>query len=68
MREIDAFRSRQVCEKSGLGERYKIEAKNSELKNRHSYHVAVSKGLENMQLQGAVSMFVVNLKRILKLV
>jgi hypothetical protein len=49
-------------------ERYKIEAKNSELKNRHSYHVAVSKGLENMQLQGAVSMFVVNLKRILKLV
>jgi hypothetical protein len=49
-------------------ERYKIEAKNSELKNRHGYHVAVSKGLENMQLQGAVSIFVVNLKRILKLV
>jgi transposase len=49
-------------------ERYKIEAKNSELKNRHGYHVAVSKGLENMQLQGAVSVFVVNLKRILKLV
>jgi len=48
-------------------ERYKIEAKNSELKNRHGYHVAVSKGLESMQLQGAVSMFVVNLKRILKI-
>jgi len=48
-------------------ERYKIEAKNSELKNRHGYSVAVSNGIENMQLQGAVSMFVVNLKRIIKL-
>lgn len=48
-------------------ERYKIEAKNSELKNRHGYHVARSKGIENMMLQGAVSLFVVNLKRIIKL-
>lgn len=48
-------------------ERYKIEAKNSELKHRHGYDVATSSGLLSMQLQGAVAIFAVNLKRILKL-
>jgi hypothetical protein len=48
-------------------ERYKIEAKNSELKHRHGYDVATSSGLVGMQLQGAMAIFAVNLKRILKL-
>ncbi|MEK5390067.1 IS1182 family transposase [Margalitia sp. FSL K6-0131] len=48
-------------------ERYKIEAKNSELKHRHGYDVAESSGLIGMELQGAVTIFTVNLKRILKL-
>jgi hypothetical protein len=48
-------------------ERYKIEAKNSELKHRHGYDVASSSGLVGMQLQGAMAVFTVNLKRILKL-
>ncbi|MED3086439.1 IS1182 family transposase [Bacillus toyonensis] len=48
-------------------ERYKIEAKNSELKHRHGYNVAKSSGLIGMQLQGAMAIFTVNLKRILKL-
>jgi len=48
-------------------ERYKIEAKNSELKHRHGYDVAKSSGLIGMELQGAMSIFTVNLKRILKL-
>jgi transposase len=48
-------------------ERYKIEAKNSELKNRHGYDVATSSGLIGMKLQGAMAIFAVNLKRILKL-
>lgn len=48
-------------------ERYKIEAKNSELKHRHGYDVASSSGLSGMELQGAMAMFTVNLKRILKL-
>lgn len=48
-------------------ERYKIEAKNSELKNRHGYDVASSSGLIGMELQGAMAVFTVNLKRILKL-
>lgn len=48
-------------------ERYKIEAKNSELKHRHGYDVASSSGLLGMELQGAMAIFAVNLKRILKL-
>lgn len=48
--------------------RYKIEAKNNELKNVHGYNRAISYGLENMEMQGAVTIFTVNLKRILKLI
>jgi transposase len=48
-------------------ERYKIEAKNSELKHRHGYDVAASSGLIGMELQGAMAIFTVNLKRIIKL-
>lgn len=48
-------------------ERYKIEAKNSELKHRHGYDVATSSGLLGMELQGAMAIFTVNLKRIMKL-
>ena len=47
--------------------RYKIEAKNSELKNVHGYDRAKSYGITNMQMQGAIAIFAVNLKRILKL-
>ena len=47
--------------------RYKIEAKNSELKNVHGYNKAISYGITNMQMQGAIAIFTVNLKRILKL-
>lgn len=47
--------------------RYKIEAKNSELKHRHGYAVATMNGLIGMQIQGATSIFVVNMKRILTL-
>lgn len=48
--------------------RYKIEAKNSELKNVHGYDRATSYGIANMQMQGAIAIFTVNLKRILKLI
>ena len=47
--------------------RYKIEAKNSELKNVHGYGRATSYGIANMKMQGAMAIFTVNLKRILKL-
>ncbi|MEK3913015.1 IS1182 family transposase [Paenibacillus sp. FSL H7-0331] len=48
-------------------ERYKIEAKNSELKHRHGYDVASSSGLIGMHMQGAMTIFSVNLKRIITL-
>ncbi|BCB06016.1 DDE transposase [Bacillus sp. KH172YL63] len=48
--------------------RYKIEAKNSELKNRHGYNKAHAAGLLGMQIQGATSIFAVNIKRIIKLI
>lgn len=49
-------------------ERYKIEAKNSELKHRPGYDVASSSGLIGMEMQGAMALFTVNVKRILKLI
>jgi len=48
-------------------ERYMIEAKNSELKNRHGYDQAISSGLVGMTIQGAMAIFNVNIKRILTL-
>lgn len=53
--------------KEKMKERYKIEAKNSELKHRHGYDVASSSGLIGMEMQGAMAIFAVNLKRIIKL-
>jgi len=48
--------------------RYKIEAKNSEMKNRHGYNQSWSNGISSMTLQGAVTIFCVNMKRIMKLI
>lgn len=48
-------------------ERYKIEAKNSELKNQHGYSHTSYNGLHGMTLQAGISIFVMNLKRILRL-
>jgi transposase len=53
--------------KEKIKHRYKIEPKNSELKNAHGYGRATSYGIENMQMQGALAIFTVNLKRIIKL-
>jgi transposase len=47
--------------------RYMIEAKNSEIKHRHGYDIASSSGLKGMELQGATTLFVTNIKRIIKL-
>lgn len=49
-------------------ERYKIEAKNSEIKHSHGYDVSTFSGLIGMEMQGALTIFTVNLKRILKLI
>jgi transposase len=48
-------------------QRYKIEAKNAELKQSHGLGNADSKGVIAMQLQSYFTAFVVNVKRIVKL-
>lgn len=48
--------------------RYMIEAKNSEIKHRHGYDVASSSGLIGMEIQGATTLFIANIKRIIKLI
>lgn len=65
-REQVAFQETDLY-KEKIKHRYKVEAKNSELKNVHGYDRATSYGIENMQMQGALAIFTVNLKRIIKL-
>lgn len=48
-------------------ERYKIEAKNAELKNQYGYGTAQACGLLGMNIQGASTLFLSNMKRIIKL-
>ena len=47
--------------------RYMIEAKNAELKNSYGYDTANSTGISGMQLQGAITIFAANLRRIVSL-
>lgn len=53
--------------KSAYKDRYKIEAKNSELKNVFGYDRAESYGIDAMRMQGAITMFAANVKRIIKI-
>lgn len=53
--------------KMAYKERYKIEAKNSELKNQYDCACAIGMGLFSMRLQGAAAIFISNLRRILRL-
>jgi len=48
-------------------ERYKIEAKNSELKNNFGYDNANACGKNGITIQGASALFLANIKRIIKL-
>ena len=53
--------------KTMYSERYKIEAKNAELKNNYEYDKANACGKLGMTIQGATTLFLVNMKRIIKL-
>lgn len=53
--------------KEYMKERYKVEAKNGELKNYMGYDKADSYGLKNMEMQSALTLFACNIKRILTL-
>lgn len=65
-KEQEAFQNSEEFKEKAKS-RYKIEAKNSELKHRHGYDVATSTGLFGMQMQGAMAIFAVNIKRIMTL-
>ncbi len=58
--QTEEFKTRRRC-------RYKIEAKNAELKCWHRYRETQSAGINAMTLQGAMAIFSCNLKRILKI-
>lgn len=53
--------------KTLYSERYKIEAKNAELKNNYNYDEVNACGKLGMTIQGATTLFLVNMKRIIKL-
>ena len=65
-KEQEAFQDTEEFKEKAKS-RYKIEAKNSELKHRHGYDIATSAGLFGMEIQGAMAIFAVNLKRIMTL-
>jgi hypothetical protein len=67
MHEAQAAFQESEYFKEKAKERYKIEAKNSELKHRHGYDIASGSGLVGMRLQGATTIFAVNMKRIMTL-
>ena len=54
--------------KEFYSERYKIEAKNAELKNNYDYDKANATGKVGITIQGATTLFFVNIKRIFKLI
>ena len=58
-------RSKEFRDK--MRERYKIEAKNADLKQNYGLDRATSFGLVNMTMQTALSIFACNLKRIMRL-
>ena len=53
--------------KTLYSERYKIEAKNAELKNNYSYDKANACGKLGITIQRATTLFLANMKRIIKL-
>ena len=53
--------------KTLYAERYKIEAKNAELKNNYDYGDANACGKQGITIQGATTLFLANMKRIIKL-
>ena len=63
--QADFEKSEQFRTKAKV--RYKIEAKNSELKNVFGYDRADSYGIDCRRMQGAMAIFAANIKRILGL-
>ncbi len=67
-KEHAAFQETDDFKQTCRGERYKIEAKNRELKATTGLGRAQSYRIKNMRMQVVTSIFVVNLKRIVRLI
>ncbi|WP_368791450.1 IS1182 family transposase [Companilactobacillus farciminis] len=65
--EQESFEKSEYFKKE-VKKRYRIEAKNAELKIQHGYNKSWSSGISAMTLQGAMTILYVNMKRILKLI
>lgn len=65
-KQIDFEQTDNFREKVKL--RYRIEAKNSQLKNRYGLRKASSSGLFGMTIQSASTVFIANMKRILRII
>ncbi len=70
--KADLYKEQMTFEKTEFfktryKERYKIEAKNSEIKHSYGYDVSLSSGLISMEIQGALTIFTTNMKRIINL-
>lgn len=65
LKQIEFMESQEF--KEWYRHRYKIEAKNSELKHSYGYGKAIYYGVRGMEVQGAVALFASNLQRIVRL-
>lgn len=65
IKHIDYMKNEEF--KELYSERYKIEAKNAELKSNYGYDKANACGKIGITIQGATTLFLVNMKRIIKL-
>lgn len=65
LNHMDYMRTEEF--KNLYSERYKIEAKNAELKNNYNYGNANAYGKLGITIQGATMLFLANMKRIIKL-
>lgn len=65
LRQIEFMKTEEF--RKWYRERYKIEAKNSELKYSYGYLEALYYGITGLKIQGAVALFACNLSRIVRL-
>lgn len=49
-------------------QRYMIESKNADLKNNYGYRKSISYGINAMEMQGAVTLFTANMRRIMRMI
>lgn len=61
-----AFQNTEIFQET-VKLRYRIEAKNAEIKTKHGYRISWSNDIEAMKLQGAMTLFYANMERIMKL-